>query len=55
MTKLKFDVAHQVPGRVKMKVPAAKGNPELLKQIADTFSAIPGIEHITFTRRPAAW
>jgi hypothetical protein len=46
-TKLKFDVAHQVPGRVRMKVPAAKGNPELLKQIADTFAAIPGIERIT--------
>jgi hypothetical protein len=47
MTKLKVDVAHQVPGRVRMKVPAAKGNPELLKQIAETFAAIPGIERIT--------
>jgi Heavy metal associated domain 2 len=47
MTKLKFDVAHQVPGRVRMKVAAAKGNPELLKQIADTFAVIPGIERIT--------
>src|SRR6516225_3129523 len=47
MTKLKFDVAHQIPGRVRMKVPSAKGNPELLKQIADTFAVIPGIEHIT--------
>ena len=47
MTKLKFDVAHQVPGRVRMKVPSAKGNPELLKQIAETFGVIPGIEHIT--------
>jgi hypothetical protein len=45
--KLKFNVAHQVPGRVRMKVPAAKGNPELLKQIADTFAVIPGIERIT--------
>ena len=47
MTKLKVDVAHQVPGRVRMKVPAAKGNPELLQQIAETFAAIPGIERIT--------
>jgi hypothetical protein len=47
MAKLKFDVAHQVPGRVRMKVPAAKGNPELLRQIADTFAVIPGIERIT--------
>jgi cation transport ATPase len=47
MTKLKFDVAHQVPGRVRMKVPGAKGNPEMLQQIAQTFAAIPGIQQIT--------
>src|SRR5215475_10583517 len=47
MTKLKFDIAHQVPGRVRMKIPAAKGNPELLQQVADCFTAIPGIERIT--------
>jgi hypothetical protein len=47
MKKLKFNVAHQVPGRIRMKVPAAKGNPELLQQIAETFAVIPGIERIT--------
>jgi hypothetical protein len=47
MTKVKFNVAHQVPGRVRMKVPGAKGNPELLQQICETFAAIPGIERIT--------
>src|SRR5262245_13021584 len=47
MTTLKFDVAHQVPGRVRMKIPGAKGNPEMLQQIAETFAAIPGIEEIT--------
>jgi hypothetical protein len=47
MTTLQFDVAHQVPGRVRMKFPGAKGNPELLRQIAETFAAIPGIEGIT--------
>lgn len=47
MTKLKFDVAHQVPGRVRMKIPAAKGNVELLQQAAQTFAAIPGIERVT--------
>src|SRR5262249_25138606 len=47
MTKLKFDVAHQVPGRVRMKIPDAKGNPELLQQIAQTFAPIPGIEDVT--------
>jgi hypothetical protein len=47
MTKLRFDVAHQVPGRVRMKFPGAKGNPEMLQQIAQTFAAIPGVEEIT--------
>ena len=47
MTTLKFNVAHQVPGRVRMKIPGAKGNPEMLQQIAQTFAAIPGIKRIT--------
>ena len=46
MTKLDLQIAHQVPGRVRMKIPAAKGNPELLKQISDTFGVIPGIEEV---------
>jgi hypothetical protein len=47
MTKMKLQVAHQVPGRIRMKVPSAKDNPELLEQIKQTFSAIPGIEQVT--------
>lgn len=47
MTTYKFDVAHQVPGRVRMKFPHAKGNPELLQEIARTFAAIPGIQGVT--------
>jgi len=47
MTPRKFDVAHQVPGRVRMKFPHAKGNPELLQEIAQSFAAIPGIQGIT--------
>ena len=47
MTKMKLQVAHQVPGRIRMKVPAAKDNPELLEQIKQTFSVIPGIDHVT--------
>jgi hypothetical protein len=46
MTKLDLQIAHQVPGRVRMKIPAGKGNPELLKQISETFGAIPGIEEV---------
>jgi hypothetical protein len=45
--KLKLNIAHQVPGRVRMKIPSAKGNPELLQQISETFAVIPGIEHVT--------
>jgi hypothetical protein len=45
-TKLNLKIEHQVPGRVRMKIPAAKGNPELLKQISETFAVIPGIEEV---------
>lgn len=47
MTKMKLQVAHQIPGRIRMKVPSAKDNPELLEQIKQTFSAIPGVEQVT--------
>jgi hypothetical protein len=47
MTKLNLQIAHQVPGRLRIKIPAGKGNPELLKQISETFGVIPGIEQIT--------
>jgi hypothetical protein len=47
MTKLNLKVAHQVPGRIRLKVGSAKGNEELLRQIAETFGVIPGIEHVT--------
>jgi len=45
--KVKLQIAHQVPGRIRMKIPSAKGNPELLEEIQKTFSAIPGIEGVT--------
>jgi len=47
MTKMKLQIAHQVPGRIRMKVPSIKTNPELAEQIKQTFSAIPGIEQVT--------
>jgi len=46
MTKMKLQIAHQVPGRIRMKIPSVKTNPELAEQIKQTFSAIPGIEHV---------
>src|SRR6516162_2489472 len=47
MTKMKLQIAHQVPGRIRMKVPSVKTNPELTEQIKQTFAAIPGIEEVT--------
>ncbi|MBR0799733.1 hypothetical protein JQ615_30615 [Bradyrhizobium jicamae] len=47
MTKMKLQIAHQVPGRIRIKVPSAKENPELLEQIKQTFNVIPGIEQVT--------
>src|SRR6516162_9616867 len=44
--KVKLQIAHQVPGRIRMKVPSAKGDPALLEEIQKAFSAIPGIEHV---------
>ena len=46
MTNAKLQIAHQVPGRVRMKIPAGKGNPELLEQMKQTLVAIPGIEEV---------
>jgi hypothetical protein len=36
--KVKLQIAHQVPGRIRMKVPSAKGNPVLL----EAFIGLPG-------------
>jgi hypothetical protein len=47
MAKVKLQIAHQVPGRVRMKIPSAKGNTELLQEIGNAFGQIPGIEHIS--------
>jgi cation transport ATPase len=45
--KVKLQIAHQVPGRIRMKIPSAKGNPELLAEIQKTFSVVPGIEEVS--------
>ncbi|HEX4410862.1 MAG TPA: hypothetical protein VH206_18995 [Xanthobacteraceae bacterium] len=44
---MNLKIEHQVPGRVRMKIPAGKGNPELLQKISETFAVIPGIEEVT--------
>ena len=42
--KFKLHIAHKVPGRIRMKVASAKGDPVLLDQIRQLFVAIPGVE-----------
>ena len=44
MAKLK--IIHQVPGRIRMKVPSAKGKPEQLEAYKEVLSLIPGVEGI---------
>jgi hypothetical protein len=39
-------IEHQIRGRIRMKIPAGKGNPELLEDIKQTFGSIPGIEQV---------
>jgi len=46
MTAMKVQVAHQVPGRIRLKVPKVKENPELIEQIKQMFTMIPGIEEV---------
>jgi hypothetical protein len=40
------EIAHHTRGRVRLKIPAAKQNPELLEQIKAKFSSVPGIDYI---------
>jgi hypothetical protein len=36
-------IEHKVPGRIRMRIPAAKDNPKFLKLFHSVFSTIPGI------------
>ena len=45
--KLGMKIEHQTGGRVRMKVAPAKGNPDLLQKIGETFAGIPGVQRIT--------
>ena len=42
----KLHVAHHTPGRVRMKIPSAKGDPESLRLIAESFGGVPGVESV---------
>jgi hypothetical protein len=45
-TRHRVHVAHHTPGRVRMKIPTAKGDVRTLKKIADSFLAVPGVEKV---------
>jgi hypothetical protein len=41
--KHKARIAHKIPGRIRMRIPHARTNPEILETYKEVFSAIPGI------------
>jgi len=45
--RIKLHIAHHTPGRVRMKIPAAKGDPEALRQVGEAFGVLPGVEHVS--------
>lgn len=47
VTKHKARIAHKVPGRIRMRVPFAKTNPDILEIYKETFANIPGITKVT--------
>jgi Heavy metal associated domain 2 len=42
----KLKIAHQVPGRIRMKIPSAKGNRQQLEAYKEALALLPGIERI---------
>jgi hypothetical protein len=44
--KHKIHLAHHTHGRLRMRVPAAKGNHALCEELERTFSALPGIKSV---------
>jgi hypothetical protein len=42
----KLKIVHQVPGRIRMKIPSAKGNEEQLASYKEVLSLLPGVEDI---------
>src|SRR5260370_14352733 len=44
--KYHAEIAHQVCGRIRLKIPAAKGDEGLLEQIKRALSPIPGVHSI---------
>lgn len=43
----KAHIAHMMPGRLRIRVPAARGNPELLEQTRALFNGVAGLRKVT--------
>src|SRR6516165_6193351 len=41
------NVIHHIPGRMRVKLPRAKGNQQLLQQIQHSISPLPGVNKVT--------
>src|SRR5215471_4321858 len=39
-------VAHHIPGRIRIRIPAAWGDPGLLEQIRTVAESVPGVESV---------
>jgi heavy-metal-associated domain-containing protein len=44
--KFHLHIAHQVPGRIRIKAVSGKGNPALLDQMTQPFRTIPGVKGV---------
>jgi hypothetical protein len=44
--KHKATIAHHVPGRMRLKIPSAKGNDVLFEEIRQSLAVVPGIHEI---------
>jgi hypothetical protein len=39
-------IAHHIPGRIRIRIPAARGDPGLLEQIRTIAESVPGVESV---------
>src|ERR1700733_10497436 len=44
--KHKARIEHKIPGRIRMKIPHGKANPEVLKAYSAAFASIPGLTKV---------
>jgi len=42
----KAHVSHHIPGRMRVKVPSAKDQPRVLRQIQQSLAPMPGVQHV---------